>query len=68
MAAQEKPEPTRQDNTEATTRAGNASHPMLPPRNASPEWYAQAMDRALSQYKRAGQTVQLSTAGFPGLR
>ena len=63
MAAQEKPEPTRQDSTEATTRAGNASHPML-----SPELYAQAMDRALSQYKRAGQTVRPGTAGFPGLR
>lgn len=25
------------------------AHPMLPPRNASPEWYAQAMDQALAQ-------------------
>lgn len=69
MAAQEKSGQAKQENTETDTRGGNAAHPMLPPRNASPEWYAQAMDRALSQYKRAGQTGQPSgTTGFPGLR
>ena len=69
MAAQEKSGQTRQDTTETKNRNGTASHPMLPPRNASPEWYAQAMDRALSQYKQAGQTVQpAGSPGFPGLR
>ncbi len=27
------------------------AHPMLPPRSASPEWYAQAMDQALNRYR-----------------
>ena len=69
MAVQEKSGQTKQENAGADTRAGQAAHPMLPPQNALPEWYAQAMDRALSQYKRAGQTVQpAGTPAIPGLR
>ncbi|MFT5489166.1 MAG: hypothetical protein ACI9MU_004102, partial [Alphaproteobacteria bacterium] len=36
----------RPDPQTAAANATEAKHPMLPPRNASPEWYAQAMDQA----------------------
>jgi hypothetical protein len=29
---------------------------MLPPRNAYPEWYAQAMNQALNSYQRGANT------------
>jgi hypothetical protein len=41
-----------------------APHPMMPPRNASPEWYAQAMDKALNQYRSGANTLP---AGVPAL-
>ena len=41
-----------------------AAHPMMPPRNASPEWYAQAMDKALNQYRAGSNTLP---AGVPTL-
>lgn len=34
-----------------------AAHPMLPPRNASPEWYAQAMNKALNRYEAGSNTL-----------
>lgn len=48
-----------------TAATPTQAHPMLPPRNASPEWYAQAMDKALSQYRNgatagAGATPAVS--------
>lgn len=44
--------------TTGTAAAAPASppHPMLPPRNASPEWYAQAMDQALNRYRSGAST------------
>lgn len=48
---------------EATPTAG-AAHPMLPPRNASPEWYAQAMDQALNRYRNGASA---GTGGTPGV-
>ncbi|MGB0630849.1 MAG: hypothetical protein ACPGRZ_09150 [Alphaproteobacteria bacterium] len=66
MAAQKNAAPATAPESDPETRAGAVTHPMLPPRNASPEWYAQAMDRALSRYNRAGQTGQpTAPAGFP---
>lgn len=41
-----------------------AAHPMLAPRNASPEWYAQAMNKALNQYKAGANALP---AGVPAL-
>lgn len=44
-------------NASADPRAAAAqAHPMLPPRNASPEWYAQAMDQALNRYRNGANT------------
>ena len=37
--------------------AGGMPHPMLPPQNASPEWYAQAMGAALNRYQAGGNTA-----------
>jgi hypothetical protein len=34
---------------------------MLPPRNASPEWYAQAMNQALNSYQSGANTVAGAT-------
>ena len=41
-----------------------AAHPMLPPHNASPEWYAQAMNKALNRYQAGSNTLP---AGVPAL-
>jgi len=41
-----------------------AAHPMLPPRNASSEWYAQAMNKALNRYQAGSNTLP---AGVPAL-
>ena len=69
MAAQKNAESRNDDKPDPEARAGAVTHPMLPPRNASPEWYAEAMDRALSQYNRAGQTAQpVGPTGVPTLR
>jgi hypothetical protein len=43
-AATGTPATSAQEHTQA--------HPMLPPRNASPEWYTQAMDQALNRYRK----------------
>ena len=52
----------RKQDDRARAQSANAPHPMLRPRNASPEWYAQAMDRALSQYRGGlnARTAQLA--------
>lgn len=47
--------------TVAAAMAGAEGHPMLPPQNASPEWYAKAMNSALSKY----QSAQGLQAGRP---
>lgn len=60
-----KPAPEeKKDNAAEKPAANGPAHPMLPPRNASPEWYAQAMDKALNQYRAGGQTLP---AGVPAL-
>ena len=41
-----------------------AAHPMMPPRDASPEWYAQQMNKALNQYRAGANTLP---AGVPSL-
>lgn len=56
-----KNENARQD-MQATAPSSRA-HPMLPPRNASPEWYAQAMDNALSRYRNGASTAAGATPG-----
>lgn len=59
------PAEDKKDGEAAENRAANApAHPMLPPRGASPEWYAQAMDKALNQYRAGGKTLP---AGVPAL-
>lgn len=40
------------------------AHPMLPPRNASPEWYAQAMDNALNRYRNGAGTAAGASPGL----
>ena len=40
----------------APTEAAAAPHPNLPPAGASPEWVAQAMERALVKYHNAART------------
>jgi hypothetical protein len=46
----------------AAATAGNSPvHPMLPPLNAFPEWYAQAMNQALNSYQSGANTVAGAT-------
>lgn len=54
----------KNDEAAEKSAANTPAHPMLPPRNASPEWYAQAMDKALNQYRAGGKTLP---AGVPVL-
>ena len=54
----------KKDRAADKAAASSPAHPMLPPRNASPEWYAQAMDKALNQYRAGGKTLP---AGVPVL-
>ena len=52
---------TANKNADADNRSGDpAVHPMSAPRDASPEWYANAMKAALTRY-RAGQDTGLQT-------
>lgn len=46
-----------------TSAAPAQAHPMLPPRNASPEWYAQAMDQALNRYRNGASAGAGAGAG-----
>ena len=55
----------------ATVAAGMAGaesqptgHPMLPPQNANPGWYAEAMSSALSKYQ-SGQGQPAAGAAAP---
>ena len=52
------------DEDTGTAAQKPAAHPMMPPRNASPEWYAQAMDKALNQYRAGSNTLP---SGVPTL-
>lgn len=47
---------TRSGTQSAATAEVASAHPMLAPRNASPEWYAQAMDQALTKYRNGANT------------
>ena len=49
-------ENTGPTDTRSAAPVDAPAHPMLPPRNASPEWYAQAMDQALSRYRNGAST------------
>ena len=73
MAAQNQADRTSGSDKQADERnAATAAHPMLPPRDATPEWYAQAMNRALNQYNRAGATAMPAqpapATGRPAIR
>lgn len=64
-ASAKKDDPPRPSASPQTAPAVSApAHPMLPPRNASPEWYAQAMDQALSRYRNGAST---GVNGAPGM-
>lgn len=64
MALQNSPSPSGAQNDDtgrtlsrtAATAGTSPAHPMLPPRNASPEWYAQAMNQALNSYQSGANT------------
>ena len=64
MALQNSPSPSAAQNDDtgrtqsrtAATAGTSPAHPMLPPRNASPEWYAQAMNQALNSYQSGANT------------
>ncbi len=47
---------TRREDSPAAAPENAPAHPMLPPRDASPEWYAQAMGQALNQYRNSAGT------------
>ena len=57
-AAQQMAQQSDRGNAHTDSRPATAApaHPMLPPRNASPEWYAQAMDQALNRYRNGAST------------
>lgn len=59
-----RPSPSPQAAPAETPTVSARAHPMLPPRNASPEWYAQAMDQALNRYRNGANT---SVGGAPGM-
>lgn len=69
MALQNSPSPSAVQNDDtgrtqsrtAATAGTSPAHPMLPPRNASPEWYAQAMNQALNSYQSGANTVAGAT-------
>ena len=69
MALQNSPSPSAAQNDDtgrtqsrtAATAGTSPAHPMLPPRNASPEWYAQAMNQALNSYQSGANTVAGAT-------
>mgnify|MGYP003644184572 CR=1 FL=1 len=48
-------------DTPAAAPVKAPAHPMLAPRDASPEWYVQAMDQALSRYRNGASTVAVGT-------
>lgn len=58
------PQNARADSQPDSPAGSAPAHPMLPPRNASPEWYAQAMDQALSRYRNGANT---GTGAAPGM-
>ena len=47
---------TGREDSPAAAPVNAPAHPMLPPRDASPEWYAQAMGQALNQYRNSAGT------------
>ena len=69
MALQNRPSPSAAQNDDtgrtqsrtAATAGTSPAHPMLPPRNASPEWHAQAMNQALNSYQSGANTVAGAT-------
>ena len=44
----------------AAAQPESPAHPMLAPPNASPEWYAQAMDKALNRYRTGSQAQPIA--------
>ncbi len=52
------------ETTQKTEEQGDARHPMLPPQNASPEWYAAVMKSALDRYQAGQSTHRAMPQGY----